>query len=315
MSQQNINIGVKDGGLGDDYFTAFTKVQANFSDLYSSVIYTKRVLVNSLSDLPDPVLDEITLAAYTKYELANDINLGLNKLIMGMNTVVSGIESLVITLSYSGTGDVFEFTNTTNRVNNLTISAPSGGLFSWSSSAGLELRVEDVQSSSARYGTFSGSSSILRFTNVSPTVSTTGLQFSGSWASVLWQVSGVNLQAGSMFDLGSAQFNSFLVTETLGFLAAGSSFITGLADSGNIPATGLGTVLLTRLSGSGTVLTGVKDSDARWEFFHNNLIKDTRPDLLLSMQDNAVVTTILAIDAPVVVAGVWKTNEFSQMSG
>lgn len=35
MAQQIINIGVADAGLGDDWFDAFTKVKANFAELYA----------------------------------------------------------------------------------------------------------------------------------------------------------------------------------------------------------------------------------------------------------------------------------------
>ena len=37
MAQQNINIGVQDAKTGDSLFTAFTKTEANFTELYTDV--------------------------------------------------------------------------------------------------------------------------------------------------------------------------------------------------------------------------------------------------------------------------------------
>jgi len=314
MAQQDIGIGAANAGEGDDYFTAFTKIQDNFSDLYSSNIFTKRVLVNVLADFPSPVSGLITLAANTQYMCANDIEFGVNEVLYGERSVIAGIESLVITLTYLGTGDFFTMTNTTNRVDNVTISAPNGRIFNWSSTSGAELRVTDIQCSSARFGTFTGSSSLLRFSFISPSFTADGLEFAGSWASVLWEVSGANVQAGTFFKLGTATFNSFLVDKVLMTLGATATFISGLASSANISAGGLGTILLTRISGTGTVLSGISPDDAFWEFFHNDEIADTRPDALLSMQNNAVQTVIAAVNTPVLVAGVWTIKDVSQMT-
>lgn len=56
MAQQDINIGPANGGLGDNYFTAFTKVQSNFDDLFPSVTaleaekLNNRIVVKQASD-------------------------------------------------------------------------------------------------------------------------------------------------------------------------------------------------------------------------------------------------------------------------
>lgn len=45
MAQQNIGIGAANAGEGDDYFTAFTKTQANFTELFG-LVQTSVVVVN-----------------------------------------------------------------------------------------------------------------------------------------------------------------------------------------------------------------------------------------------------------------------------
>ena len=52
MSQQNINIGAADAKAGDTLFSAFTKTQANFTDLYGSLSagLSDRIVVKQASD-------------------------------------------------------------------------------------------------------------------------------------------------------------------------------------------------------------------------------------------------------------------------
>ena len=68
---------------------------------------TKQVLVNQLSDFPAPIAEVITLAADTKYLLGDDIDLGNNRIVLGDGTAVAGIESITVTLTYTGAGDMF----------------------------------------------------------------------------------------------------------------------------------------------------------------------------------------------------------------
>ena len=316
MAQQIVNIGATpDDGTGDNFRVAFDKLNDNDAELFAATVFTKQVLVNSLSNLPAAAAGIITLAANTKYLFANDVDFGSDRLVFSDRSVVAGIESLVITLTYLGTGDFFTMTDTTNRVDNMFISAPNGRIFNWSSTSGLELRVTDVQCSSARFGTFTGSNSILRFSFISPSFTADGLEFSGSFTSVLWEVSGANVQAGVFFKLGTATFNSFIVDKVLMAVAGGATFLSGLAGSANISAGGLGTILITRISGAGTVLSGITADDALWEFFHNDEIADTRPDGLLSMQANATATVIAVAGTPVLVAGTWVVERVSQFTG
>jgi hypothetical protein len=287
-------------------------LQSNGVDVFAA---NKALFINSISDLPAPVGGIITLLPNITYVQGESLSMGTDRFALGMNTVWAGFESLNITLTYTGTGDLFTMVNTTNRIHNVTVNATNGRLFNWSSTGGQQLRVSDVQSSSDKYGIFAGVNSILRFTNVSPSITTDGLEFSGSFASVLWEVSGAGINGGAFFRLGTAQFNSILVDKVLMTLAGGTEFINGLPNSGNISAGGLGTVLLTRIGGAGTPLVGVTPDDALWEFFHNDEIPDTRPDALLSMQGNAVATVISTTNTPVLVAGAWTIKSVSQMTG
>ena len=50
MAQQDINIGAADGGTGDTYFDAFTKTQANFTEVFNSIDSIGVVFIGGESD-------------------------------------------------------------------------------------------------------------------------------------------------------------------------------------------------------------------------------------------------------------------------
>lgn len=277
---------------------------------------TKQVLVNQLSDFPDPVAEVITLADSIQYLLGSDINLGNNRLALGAGTVISGIESLVVTLTYTGTGDMFTGVDSRNRISNLTISCVNGRFINWSDTTGTILRLVDLSVSCDRVGLFNGTGSVIRFTNFSPaTITTDGLEFTGDWLSVLYEVSLSNIAAGILFNLGTATFNSIILNTVTSTISAGATFLSGLVDSGNINTGGTGIVNTALTDGAGTVLNNISVDDALWEFAHNDDIPDTRTDGLLSLQGNAVATTIAVAGTPVLIAGAFVVERSSQMTG
>jgi hypothetical protein len=69
VAQQNLTIGTADAKAGDTYFDAFTKVEANFTELYSQNL-TGRVVVSSASDLAG------TLDSTKEYFLDGVIDMG-----------------------------------------------------------------------------------------------------------------------------------------------------------------------------------------------------------------------------------------------
>lgn len=316
MAQQLIGVGAtaNDGG-GDTWRAAMVKSNDNFTELFVLSLVTKRVLVNSNADLPTPAAGVITLAANTQYLLANDIALGTDRLVFSANTVWSGIESLVITTSYTGTGDLFTMSDVTARVSNTAISCPSGRVFNWTETSGKVLRVNDVGVSSCnKFGIFNGTNSVMRFTNVSPSCTADGMEFIGNFVSHLWEVSAATMGAGALFNTGTATFSSFIADTILITLNGTSNLLSGATGSANINAGGIGLVERMRISGVGAPLSGITTEDGLWEFVGNDDIQDTRPDSLISMQSNAVATVIAATSTPVLAAGTWVVEGDSQFT-
>ncbi len=302
---------------GDTFRAGGTKINTMLEELFN-ITATKRVIINSLSDFPTPAASVITLLADTQYLLANDVNLGANRIVLASKTTVSGIESILITLSYTGTGDMFTILNTSNRINNLGISCVSGRVLNLSDNADSVFRMNDCSVSCDRFAILNStgaSGTSARFTTVSPSaVTTSGITFTGGFNTLLWEVSTINMSAGIAFNLGTATFDAFITDTILTNLSGGTTFLSGAASSANINVGGLGQVKTTLSTGAGTLLSGITTSDSRWEFLHNDDIMDTRPDSLISMQGNSTDTVISGSGTYVLVAGTWVVDTTSQFT-
>lgn len=320
MAQQVINVGtVANDRTGDPWRDAFIKVNDNFTELFGIGTPQDQVIVNDLSDFPTPVGQVITLAAETQYLIGSDVDLGDNRLVMASNTSVSGIESINVTLTYTGTGDMFTIVNTRNRISMLSISCTAGRVINFTDNTDSIFRMNDCSVACATFGLFNSSGpngSTTRFTTVSPSSMTTdGITITGSWNTWLWETSAVNVTSGELFDFGVATFDAIVLDLILASLGAGTNLIKGATGSANINVGGSAFVSRMLTSGAGTPLNGPSPTDARWEFFHNDDIPDTRPDVLLSMQGNATATTIAVAGTPVLIAGTWVVERASQFTG
>lgn len=294
---------------------AGTSKKAEISSLGALFTATKTIQINALTDFPAPVGGLINLDAETQYVVGDDVSIGTNELVLASNTVVSGIESVVVDLNYTGTGDMFTMLNTRNRISNLSISAPNGRVINHSDNADNIFRMNDCTVDCDRFGTFNSTGtngSSLRFTNVSPSsITTSGCTFSGDWGALLWEVSSSRLSAGDFFDLGTATFGSMVLDLILVNLSAGTNLINGLADSGNIRVGGIGSVSRILITGAGSALSGVTTDDIRWLFRSSASIKDTQEDAMVSLNNNVAETVIATQSVPVKVVGTWVVERKS----
>ena len=315
MAQQDIGIGVANAKTGDNLFQAFTKVQSNFDELFNAATIAKRIVVNTLADLPTAIGGAITLVDNRKYFQADDLDLSTTRLIFGVNTSWDGLGSLTVTLSYVGTLPLFTMLNTSNSVSNINITHPNSPMFSYSDNGAHVLRVTDVTYSGSSIGTFGGTNSGLRLTNFSGSSTANGMLFTGNWHVFLFEPTGSILAAGKYIDLGTATFDAIRLNETGLNYVSGVIFLSGLANSGNINTNGLGLVASSALSGGGTPLNGINPNDALWEFSHNNTTQNSKSSGILRLQGNTVETVIALKDTPVLIAGAWAVGTTSQFTG
>jgi hypothetical protein len=314
MAQELINIGTANAKLGDDLFTAFTKTNTNFTELFAVSTLVKRVVVNTIADLPTAVSGVITLAADTLYVQANDINLSTTRLVFGSNTVYSGLDSLVVTLDYVGTLPLFTLSNISGSVRDLKVTHLNAPLFSFSDTGANALRVTNVSYAGSSIGTFGGSGSGMRLTNFSGSATSGGMQFTGNWRVFIFEPTLSTIAAGSFIDLASATFDAISITETFLDYVAGSFFLSGALASANINTGGFAVISKANLKGAGTALQQVTPDDALFNFTNNNAIRDSRSDGILSLQGNAVATATGA-NTPTLTAGTWVVGPVGQFTG
>ena len=311
----NPNSSAPNDKLGDTPFDYTAKLNAMTLELFSVSTLTKRVVVNTITDLPAAVAGIITLEPDTLYLQADDINLSTTRLVFGSNTVYSGLNSLVVTLDYIGTLPLFTLNNVSGTVKNINTTHLNSPLFSFSDTGGNALRVSDVAYSGSSIGTFSGTGSGLRMTNFSGSTTSNGMQFAGTWRVFLLEPTLSTIAAGSFIDLSTAIFDAISISETFLNYQAGCFYLSGLPLSGNMSSGGFASITATNLKGNGTPLQQVTPDDALFSFVNNNVIRDTKPDGLLSLQGNTVSTAIASANTPALVAGAWAVGPLGQFTG
>jgi hypothetical protein len=284
----------------------------------AAVASTKTVIISVEADFPTAVAGVITLVADTQYLLVQDV-VTANRFVMNELTTIAGTESLNILFTYTGTGDMFTGVNVANRISTMSISCANGRILNWSTNVFKIFRMNDVTIKACDKIALMnsvGGVGVCRFTNVSPSIITTdGFELTGDWNTFLHEISSASISGGAYFNLGTATFKSFIADLPLINLDAGTTLLSGAASSANIAAGGVGILTRSITTGAGAPLAGITVDDALWNFDLNSDIANTRPDGLLSMQGNAINTTITTAGVGVLVAGTWVVETISQMSG
>jgi len=283
-------------------------------NLVTSAVATKTKIISTISDFPSAVGGVITLDADTDYLLVEDITTA-NRFVVSRPNTIRAASSQMVRLTYTGSDYMFSGTNPSFKIVNITLDCPNGHVFNTTAtSAGVVQMVESNVKSCQTLGNADGNF-ITRFTNVAfENLIAGGLTFSGTHDTLVFDTGVAFLNGGALIDLGTATFQSLSISGSfIPSSAAGTFFLSGLPNSGNINAGGLGTVINNKGFGSGSSLDGISTDDARWNFLANNSIPDTRPDGLLSF--DAPATTVLVAATPAPITGAWTVERTSQMTG
>ena len=300
--------GISVSGAGDLVTIAFTGAPPT----------TDLVIINSVADFPTPVADVITLEANTTYSLQGLINIGNNRLVapggvamFSQNRLTRGIISTTtgpLITANEVLGTVIFREMALSVVNGSYLATSGNGALVMSNVTGLGCGIISALGPM-------GNISFRNFTTIG--AGSKGFLFTGAHGQFNNSISFYVSWTGTLFDFGSATFSEGIIFDTgVRFNTdAGQVAISGLANSGNLPVGAIALVLGNKFFGSGTALVNVTNVDARWQFFGNDTIGDTRPDGLLSLQSNAVATVIASAGVAVLVAGTWVVERTSQMTG
>ena len=284
----------------------------------TSTVTTKTVLVTDVDDFPAPVSGVITLDDNTDYFLQNDITTA-NRFEIGASTSLRGPASQIITLAYTGAGVMFTGTNPNFRIDRITMDCPNGTLMDVSSpGTGIFQIIESTIQSCQDIGTI-GDMFLVRFKGIAiENIINDGVKFSGVGVIgvlVFDTLVTFNNSSGATFiDFQNQLFSAVTITNIVNNSSQPATWLSGLANSGNIIAGGLGYVNNVRTPSNVTPLNGISSDDARYNFFGNDAIADTRPDALISLNNNATATVVAGTGIPIKAAGTWTLGEAAQFT-
>lgn len=278
-----------------------------------AVALPKQVLVGSKGDLPAPSSGSITLLADTEYLFTGDVSITTDRIILANNTVISAQDSSIATLTYTGTGDMFTSVGNSNKITRITLACASGTLLNIDGQGTGIFQLFDMTIGICdTIGTFNdlvGS----QITNVAfGSITTDGLLFTGAHGIFLASGNLITLAAGTLYDLGTATFDSFTFTSSFPSIASGATMLSGAAASANINTGGFATLQDILMVGAGTALSGITPDDVQWQFAINSTIPDTMAQALISF--NTPTTTTVAVSTPVLITGTWTAESSSQFT-
>jgi len=213
---------------------------------------TKTVIINSISDFPAAVAGVITLNDSTEYLIRNDISTS-NRFVLGNNCVLDGASNIVVALTYTGTGVMFTSVNKSWTIRNISANCSTGSFCAISGTTSEIFQILGVKIAASSLGTVSGLAGF-HIHDAQLNVTTTGFTFSGTNNVALIEASLGTINAGTLFNLGTATFAGFSVTDNFVTLNGTSIFLSGAAASANMIAGSLGAIHNCRFFGTGTPL-------------------------------------------------------------
>lgn len=275
-------------------------------------VSTKTIIVNDINDFPAAVSGVITLADDTEYAIRNDITTA-NRFVLGNNCVLSGSDNITVNLTYSGAGVMFTSVNKNWTIKNMTCTFSSGTFVDFDGTSVEVLQIVACKLIGSIIGTIDDFAGI-HIDDTQMTIATNGILFGGTNGVILLESNLGAINAGTFYDLGTATFNGFSITEAFVTLNGSSVFLDGLTGSGNITTGNLASVHNCRFFGTGTPVQTIGVDDLRWAFFLNNNVDDTEKSALSSQVSNATETVIAVAATPVKLAGTFNDEHSPQFT-
>lgn len=272
---------------------------------------TDYVPVEALANLAAPVGGAIQLADDTVYRINGSVDLGVNHLVYGTNTIVLGEASQHDGLISTTTGGVLRAAGGDSIVaKNFSIAAPAGMMFDGNGCPNVFIN-SVVGSDVSRFAVFEDCAviSILLSSGVGISGANAGIQlinssFGQRFAMVLSALIQDSAGTGVLLDLGTSTWASIAVDDCEFVSAVGGTDISGLASNGNLVAiVGRARIFGNIINGAGTHLVGLTTDDTQWNFKMNVGVPDSFVLGSLSMMGNAVETVIASSGVFVKAAG------------
>lgn len=319
MAQQNIIIGEADAKQGDTYFDAFTKVEANFTDLYESRPQNI-VVVNKLSDFPAPSGDAIFLVANTTYYIGANIETEY-RFVMANGVRITSNNPFGPMIIYTGSGVMFSGSDVTVAFSNTFLMSNTASQFFSFESTGIDgdtfgLEVMTIVGA-AKFGTFTNLRSV-NITNIACFDLADGLTIAGTtnWEAFTIFRLNFNTEEESFtgIDLGTSIQTTTEINNLVVIAGAGSIGITGLANNGNIAPNFIATVQSCEFGPLVTPLTNITVDDIRFIFANNSNIRNSTVNANPYLNVSTIVPIAGAGTYVKINQGNWLSSNNSRLS-
>jgi len=285
MAQQDIAIGVADAKDGDTLRAAWTKTQANFTELFDNLSTQPEnlVVINAEADFLTQDATTITLTTGVLYQIGASLSTAKRFIAEGVTLRGLGLST---TLTYTGTGSMFTSTNTNFDIADIIIDCPNATVFECigddTGNPAHRVNAASLQvNNCVKLLTSTGAGAqIFDLIQVGNVTGPVVMSFSGTVPAVVFHFSEIGvfgMVAGSVgFDFNSVISNEIELSNVSMFGDSSATAISGLTTSGNITIGNLGSVALCSFSSFTTPLSGISESDVRWNFGGNAGINNSR---------------------------------------
>lgn len=221
------------------------------------------VIVRSLSDLPTPVSNVISLANNTIYEINGTVDIGANRIVCGIKNTLRGVDRTSDGLTSSTTGalissDSSSVAKIALTCSDLTLECSSGKVFDLTSTSNNHsILIVDCGISGDILGTIHNIKEFILRNVVVSGCTTEGFTFTGTGSgdrlhvrdSTIYGITNVFL------DLGSATFDALSINRNNITITTGNVGVAGLSDGSNIIDGGI--VASNVFLGGGTYTSGI----------------------------------------------------------
>jgi hypothetical protein len=273
--------------LGDKPWDYTVKLNSMTDELYAGLSAQPQnvIVINQESDFPTQDATTITLDANMRFFIGAPFSTAKTFTVLA-GVDISSIGPFSVTISYTGTGVMFNSSGVSWSMTNFGYSCVNGTIFGCSGASAILTMFNSLSAACVNVGSFTNMSG--GFTNSGYFgVTGQGLTLFGAINAIsivrLLQVS--TNAAHIAVNLGTATIDNLEVNNFEPEAPAGSVAISGLANSANINAGRVAVVTDSTLNGGGMVATsGVLKNDIRWDFRSNSGIGNSQDagDLYLS---------------------------------
>lgn len=279
-----------------------------------------QIIINTESDFPNQDATTITLDEDTGYFLGSIVTTA-KRFIIQNGVSLSSINIFSVNLIYTGSGIMFTSSGVQWELKSIAFSCVNGTVFNMTGPFNFFMS-ESSCSECLNIGTIDGgvggNSAFGIDASAFLSVTGQGFQFSNDFFRVFLSPLTITMTSatGIAVDLGTCTIITFTAGDYVASGPVGSLALKGEALSANIAAGQIASVRGGTLGVGGmTALSGIEVSDIRWDFDAVSNVTDSVTDILLVFDDNALETTIDAINTPVLIDAVWSIEKVSRFTG